>query len=306
MQFKINANQSLYNRKPFFPNGAKSSDPVMIEMMSNGGAFPYYKDPALDCEILGFPYKGNKTTMYVVMPKNSNKETLRNFERRLTPEDVERLVENTKYTQTVILFPKMTLESTIDLRDSLVKLGAASLFNPRQANLALLSPGSRLKNIATDLKNYTQIAADVVKNPIAYETHQRKSNDDVLIFTRFGEPVNCTQVVDPTNNVTKCESIKPKRVARQIETLDGLRKVLSDTGNAENPGLYADQVIHKVYMDVTETGTEAAAATSVSLSRGGDIVTFRVDVPFLFFIRDEDSKLILFWGSVYNPPPSSH
>lgn len=269
----------------------------MTDMMSNGGTFPYYKDTTLNCEILGFPYKGNKTTMYVILPRNSNKETLRNFENRLTPTDIERLVDNTKYTQTVILFPKMTLESTIDLKDALKQLGATTLFNPRESNLGVLSYGFRLKT--------ANVAENIVRNPTYYVEPTNNNNNDMretLIFSRFGPTENCSRS-DPSNTKTNCGRINENRPKRQTETLDSLRKVLN---SAENPGLYADQVIHKVYMDITETGTEAAAATSVSLSRGGDIVTFRVDVPFLFFIRDEETKLILFWGSVYTPPPSSH
>lgn len=273
-------------------------------MMSNGGLFPYYKDVTLNCEILGFPYKGNKTTMYVVMPRNSNREVLRNFEKQLTPDDLERLVKNTKYTQTVILFPKMTLESTLDLREALQKMGATSLFNPKQANLGLLSPGYRVKStVANFTSSLTESLTDVAKNPIVYDRTDTDPNE-ILIFSRIGNPVNCTQAIDSSSNETHCEKLK--RNKRQVDTLDGLRKELNVGENVENPGLYADQIIHKVYMDITETGTEAAAATSVSLSRGGDITTFRVDVPFLFFIRDEESKIILFWGSVYNPPLSKH
>lgn len=287
----------------------------MVDLMSNGGAFPYYKDANLGCEIMGFPYKGNKTTMYVILPRDSNKETLKNFENRLTSEDVERLVENTKYTQAVIGFPKMKLETTVDLRDALEKMGTRTLFSPHEANLALLSPGFQAKTTVSNVAKQLPLAADVVKNPIVFDAG--KSNDDVIIFSRIGRPVNCTSVVDPNNNATMCENVK---IGNNIEsrfggnlnlagadlsqTLDSLRNLLNSNPNAENPGLYADQVLHKVYVDITESGTEAAAATSVSLSRGGDIVTFRVDVPFLFFIRDEESKLVLFWGSVTTPTPS--
>lgn len=315
----------IYNcRRQFFANGRKSPGTGQVEMMANGGTFPYYRDPILDCEIIGFPYKGNKTTMYVIVPSNSDKNRLMQLENSLTPADLERLANSTKYTAAVVTFPKMKIETTIDLKGVLQKLGVTSLFNPSQANLALLSPGTGLKstvsNVLTSLGN-------AIKNPIAAAT---SGDQGLLIFSRLGQPVNCTEIFNPNSNINTCQEVIPDsgrrvvykkidgKVGRQIkrrrrstsllsQTLDGIRNLLNQDPQLsahENPGLYADQVLHKVYMDITESGTEAAAATSVSLSRDGGRVSLRVDVPFLFFIRHEETKIVLFWGSVHQPTPT--
>jgi len=65
-------------------------------------------------------------------------------------------------------------------------------------------------------------------------------------------------------------------------------------------------VIHKAYVDVNEEGTEAAAATAVtmkltSMGPGSRPPVFRADHPFLFLIRDNQSGDILFLGRVMNP-----
>lgn len=65
--------------------------------------------------------------------------------------------------------------------------------------------------------------------------------------------------------------------------------------------LHVDEVRHRVTLEVTETGTEAAAATSAALSRDGFVPVFRVDRPFLFFIYDHRSALPIFWGSIMRP-----
>ncbi|KAK2139240.1 hypothetical protein NP493_6572g00003, partial [Ridgeia piscesae] len=58
-------------------------------------------------------------------------------------------------------------------------------------------------------------------------------------------------------------------------------------------------VIHKAFINVNETGTEAAAATAVIF---WDSVTmpvraqFLADHPFLFLIRDRKTGSILFLG----------
>jgi serpin B len=58
-------------------------------------------------------------------------------------------------------------------------------------------------------------------------------------------------------------------------------------------------------VDVNEEGTEAAAATGVTMrltSAGpGQTPVFRAEHPFLFLIRDNHSRSILFIGRVMNP-----
>lgn len=65
--------------------------------------------------------------------------------------------------------------------------------------------------------------------------------------------------------------------------------------------LFISQVIQQAAVEVNEAGTEAAAATAVSMGRGGMSGFFRADRPFLFFIRDRRSGTILFMGRVTNP-----
>jgi serpin B len=69
--------------------------------------------------------------------------------------------------------------------------------------------------------------------------------------------------------------------------------------------LFVSAVIHKAYVDVNEEGTEAAAATAVTikLTSIGPSRTpvFKADHPFMFLIRDNHSGSILFIGRVMNP-----
>jgi len=98
----------------------------------------------------------------------------------------------------------------------------------------------------------------------------------------------------------------------------GLASVLKSMGmidafsvNADFSGmngkrdLFISAVIHKAYVDVNEEGTEAAAATAVTMKLTSigpaQIPVFRADHPFLFLIRDNHSGSILFIGRVMNP-----
>ena len=67
--------------------------------------------------------------------------------------------------------------------------------------------------------------------------------------------------------------------------------------------LHINAVVHEAFVDVSEKGTEAAAATGMilgaTMSMAGRV--FKADHPFVFVIRDTQSGSILFMGRVVNP-----
>jgi serpin B len=84
------------------------------------------------------------------------------------------------------------------------------------------------------------------------------------------------------------------------------------TGNADFSGmdgkrdLQISDVIHKAFVSVDESGTEAAAATAVimrltSAPMPEQIITVTIDRPFIFLIRDVQTGTLLFIGHVINP-----
>ena len=68
--------------------------------------------------------------------------------------------------------------------------------------------------------------------------------------------------------------------------------------------LWISSVLQKALVEVTEEGTEAAAATVVIgvTSAPPPPVTVRADRPFLFFIRERLTGAILFVGKLAHPP----
>ena len=65
--------------------------------------------------------------------------------------------------------------------------------------------------------------------------------------------------------------------------------------------LFISKVIHKAFVEVNESGTEAAAVTlSIALSKGM-ASDFIVDHPFIFLIRENGSGSILFVGRIVDP-----
>jgi len=78
------------------------------------------------------------------------------------------------------------------------------------------------------------------------------------------------------------------------------------SGMTGNKDLFISAVIHKAFVDIHEEGTEAAAATAVTMRMTAMRTPpseFRADHPFLFLIRHNPSGSILFLGRVTDPTP---
>jgi len=95
----------------------------------------------------------------------------------------------------------------------------------------------------------------------------------------------------------------------ELEKL-GMRNAFHDRADFSGidgaTNLYISSVSHKAWAEVTEEGTEAAAATVVEVTTLGihrepPRPTFRADHPFVFLIRHNRSGSILFLGRLVDP-----
>ena len=121
-------------------------------------------------------------------------------------------------------------------------------------------------------------------------------------------------------NATDSPGVKSAVRGNTPFTLDFCRTLLNDalyslgmvdafSGQADFSGmdgskeLYIGAVLHKAFVVVNEEGTEAAAATAVTLVLGMPMPApvFRADHPFLFLIQEQRTGSILFLGRVVNP-----
>lgn len=83
----------------------------------------------------------------------------------------------------------------------------------------------------------------------------------------------------------------------------------ADFGNMfeelEAQNAFISEVLHKTFIDVNETGTEAAGATSVSIEVTSaplqETFNMEIDRPFLVTITNTENNIILFMGSIENP-----
>lgn len=108
----------------------------------------------------------------------------------------------------------------------------------------------------------------------------------------------------------KIEPGDPVRLSTMLQSL-GLTTAFG--GGADFTGMApaAEQIqlaeaFHKAFIALDEKGTEAAAATAVGMRAGSappsdEPIPFKLDRPFLYFLRDTETGTILFMGRVEEP-----
>lgn len=271
--------------------------------MATGGSYPFYDSKEDDCRIIGVPYRKHLTTMYIIMPNNSTRHRLRQLQAQLTADKIQNMISKMEWRTAIILFPKLHITNRVDLRQILSRMGLRSLFSYEQSDLSLISTG-------------VELASNVLTNqrfPGAASSHENNQ----FLFARIGEEIkNASNVTRATNTTANSipkrgkRSLKPNlsRGRREISVdpsmnlkrLDLLRTRLNSE-RPPNPRLFADELIHQIDLTVNEVGTEGGAATATTLRRSGPDVLFRVEAPFIFLIRHEETKLPIFYGTVFEP-----
>jgi serpin B len=108
----------------------------------------------------------------------------------------------------------------------------------------------------------------------------------------------------------KVEMAQPLSLVEPLQAL-GMKAAFDDR-KADFSGMHTGgekvcitAILHKAFVDVTEAGTEAAAATGAVIglrsAPAGEPKVFRADRPFLFLIRDTKTGSVLFLGRYTNP-----
>lgn len=312
----------------FFPDGLNGRS-IPADFMAHGGDFPFYASEDYDCKIIGLPYKHLLSTMYIIMPNNSSRTQLKQLQSTLTADKIEYMISKMKYNSAIILFPKMHLTSSYDLRNILQNLGVTSLFSVGGSDLSLVSTGSESypssnQQSSFDTENYSGI-----KFPSQSNIDQQSSTEDRLIFSKIGvekrkkrdltyksessfrrtsQPLGLKDFVLKKRLIKENPTKKLLRLRRQAENqsqclinLDAIRNEQILNNFSQNPRIYVDSIIHKVDLEINEKGTEGGAATAVTITRSGTQVIFRGETPFIFLIRHDATKLPIFYGTVFEP-----
>jgi len=129
---------------------------------------------------------------------------------------------------------------------------------------------------------------------------------DVDIHELFEKEKVKTEVIVGLPKFKQENSMKLKKELSKLGCKNMFSAGLADfSGITSEKGLYVSHVVQKAFIEVNEEGTEAAAATgAVAVAYSSSFVykhSFTADHPFIFFLRDKISGIVLFQGRVINP-----
>jgi serpin B len=164
----------------------------------------------------------------------------------------------------------------------------------------------------------TYATADVALAELPY---QGKDLSMILLVPTRVDGLGAVEAqLTPANLAAWLEALEPREqdlyLPRfEVESSFGLNDVLAamgmpdafDSEAADFSGmdgrrdLFIQAAVHKAFVKVNEEGTEAAAATGVTLGTTSLPPQVRADRPFLFLIRDNVTGSLLFLGRVTDP-----
>ncbi|XP_049951615.1 leukocyte elastase inhibitor-like isoform X2 [Schistocerca serialis cubense] len=105
-----------------------SSATKQVDMMYTEGDFNYVYLKELDSQALLLPYKGQRISMMILLPKEVN--GLPNLEKNLLSIDLHHILRQVYETEVHVYLPKFKLEYEKELQETLRKLGITSVFEP--------------------------------------------------------------------------------------------------------------------------------------------------------------------------------
>ena len=182
----------------------------------------------------------------------------------------------TSTTQSVkTTFMRVELKARYDETDSLEILQLPYKDRSTSMLFFLPKPGHSSHNIMDSVAEYqpkniknaqkSTVVATIPKFKISFETVLKEEMKKIGIKEVFTEKANFTYISE-----------------EKIRVSDG---------------------VHKAFIEVTEEGTEAAAATALYISRSlpPEKNTFFANRPFLFMIYDSANNIPIFIGKITNP-----
>ncbi|XP_059046560.1 serine protease inhibitor 28Dc-like [Achroia grisella] len=138
--------------KPFLPEYTKKlpfktpTKEVMTDLMANFGNFHYIFSVEDQLHMVAFPYNDSVTKMYVLKPRIPRRLNIFDLLNKLDYLKIESLINRMTSKTCVIRFPKMELRSNVKLEVPLKALGVNTMFNPSEANFALMIDGNNMIN----------------------------------------------------------------------------------------------------------------------------------------------------------------
>lgn len=140
-----------------------------------------------------------------------------------------------------------------------------------------------------------------VKKPSLQDLEQNLTADNLRKWlTKLGRASpGETWVALPRFTIT--QSFDLVKVLKSLGMISAFGSAADFSGMDGTTNLFISDVMHKAFLKVNESGTEAAAVSLQLAKTKGMAIPFVVDHPFIFLIRDNGSGSILFIGRIVEP-----
>ncbi|XP_014665175.1 PREDICTED: leukocyte elastase inhibitor A-like [Priapulus caudatus] len=216
---------------PFTPRGSRpvvfhisKEKKANIMMMSKTAHFPHYFDSKFT--FLELPYGNSELSMFVVLPQEM--DGLDEVENEITAEKLRELETKTTEIEVMLQFPQFQVRESLNLVNSLKKLGMSDLFSDAECDLSGISGKRNLFVSAAVHEAYMRVDEQgtvataatgigislmcmppqiVVDHPFLFYIRDRKSGA-VLFFGRFTKPMH-TLCVCPCPTVGPPPGVRP-------------------------------------------------------------------------------------------------
>ena len=258
-----------------------AKEKVKVPMMYMRKRFNYMETETM--QMLEMPYKDEKLSMLVLLPKDFPGKSKERYSRRKT---VTKTIKNIKAD--LISLVKALTEKNI-------KQWREYLYSKREA-LYSLEKTLTEKNIK-QWREYLYSKREALYSLEKTLTEKNiKQWREALYSTRV-------DVYIPKFTFKKDYDLKKTLEKYMPSAFD---KQKADFAKfSKNKKLYIRGAIHKSFVNVNEEGTEAAAVTvlgiRVAVSLPPVFKVFKANHPFIFLIQERETGQILFIGKVVNP-----
>ncbi|MBN3309177.1 ILEU inhibitor, partial [Amia calva] len=247
-----------------FKINKNESKPVM--MMYQIKKFPFNYVPELNLQVLELPYVGEELSMFILLPEEIS--------------DGSSALEKNETKPVMMMYQKKEFpyKYVPELNLQVLELPYVG----EELSMFILLP-EEIRDGSTGLE---KLEKEMTLEKI-HEWTKRENMD-----TRTDIKVHLPKFKLEDDYELK----SPLASLGMVDVFDEARADLS--GMNGDPGLFLSNAVHKSFVEVNEEGTEAAAATEMTIMLCCLPPTehFTADHPFLFFIRHNKSKSILFFG----------
>ncbi|XP_058878608.1 serpin B6-like isoform X1 [Acipenser ruthenus] len=161
-----------------------------------------------------------------------------------------------------------------------------------------------LPYVGNELSMLIILPMGIEDNSTGLEKLERELTFENLMEWTKPEMMGNTEVTVTLPKFKLEETYDLKSVLTSLGMVDAFDVGKSDfSGMSSNNELVLSKVVHKSFVEVNEEGTEAAGATGaiMMLECARIPVHFNADHPFLFFIRHNKTRNILFYGKFSSP-----